>query len=305
MEWPPGRSLFSAIHNDIFAGGESSFMRPGPVNATPVHEVFSTIDSVFLCRLYEEARGLAMRELGLDGYTPVADEVRVSFRERATGILDAAEQNQVVNNNAFLDLVKLCLCVEILRHLRAPTPGSAAALRGPIVNTGISQHGGPALSSSSMMWPRTRGRREDGLQSGPSVDLVFVMGGPRVEDGTGMVVIGLSDTIAGFDGPFRADSSFLHGRVASLLTALLGAGVEGRMAGRPPLTEDEINQHCPLGARAATDDGCCPICLEAGITGELVRTFPCGHCFHQECCQAWLANADTCPTCRFQVPRGT
>eukprot|EP00927_Polykrikos_kofoidii_P048010 TRINITY_DN42254_c0_g1_i1.p1 TRINITY_DN42254_c0_g1~~TRINITY_DN42254_c0_g1_i1.p1 ORF type:complete len:520 (-),score=77.50 TRINITY_DN42254_c0_g1_i1:186-1745(-) len=297
-----GRGSLRSLHNMIGGGGLPAMRPEGQVNAAPAHEVFSTIDAVFLCRIYEDARGLAMRELGLDGYSPVADEVRASFQERAVDILDTVEEHQV-NNSAFLDLVKLCLCVEVLRHLRAPTPGSVAAARGPLVSTSPSQQ---ALAASSLTWPRQRSpaRRLDGLHGGPRVDLVVVMGGSRVEDGTNMVVIGLSGpTLGTADGHFRTDSTFLHNRVASLLTALLGAGTEGRMQGRAPLSDDEINTHCPLGARSASDDGCCPICLENSILGEIVRTFPCGHCFHQECCQAWLSTADTCPTCRFQVPR--
>ncbi|VDO04816.1 unnamed protein product [Rodentolepis nana] len=45
----------------------------------------------------------------------------------------------------------------------------------------------------------------------------------------------------------------------------------------------------------------CNICLCDYRTGQKVRHLPCGHVFHRECVDKWLANAETCPKCRKHV----
>lgn len=44
----------------------------------------------------------------------------------------------------------------------------------------------------------------------------------------------------------------------------------------------------------------CVICMESRPS-QLV--LPCGHAFHPECIQPWLAEHSNCPTCRHQLPR--
>ncbi|KAI0494472.1 hypothetical protein KFK09_024610 [Dendrobium nobile] len=46
----------------------------------------------------------------------------------------------------------------------------------------------------------------------------------------------------------------------------------------------------------------CSICLNQIEPGERVRLLPnCGHCFHVQCVDRWLAVRSSCPTCR-QTP---
>mmetsp|Transcript_57056 Transcript_57056/g.105485 ORF Transcript_57056/g.105485 Transcript_57056/m.105485 type:complete len:392 (-) Transcript_57056:31-1206(-) len=46
----------------------------------------------------------------------------------------------------------------------------------------------------------------------------------------------------------------------------------------------------------------CSICLEACTEGQLVRTLlSCGHQFHGECIEKWLARREWCPNCRQNV----
>jgi len=140
------------------------------------------------------------------------------------------------------------------------------------------------------------------------VDLVFIGGGG------GMMVVGLSgfgDAAGGGDGrggswPFRHDEQLLQARINVLLQAILLAD-SGETMQNAGLTMEEIGRVCPVVARGpvSADDGCCPICLENPVTGEPVRQLPCGHVLHRECCEAWLTTADTCPTCRFQMPRSS
>ncbi|GAB2289741.1 hypothetical protein Dimus_024048 [Dionaea muscipula] len=51
----------------------------------------------------------------------------------------------------------------------------------------------------------------------------------------------------------------------------------------------------------------CPICLE-GLVGlsmpVVVRQLPCSHLFHERCILKWLEKNQTCPLCRWKLPRG-
>jgi hypothetical protein len=42
----------------------------------------------------------------------------------------------------------------------------------------------------------------------------------------------------------------------------------------------------------------CLVCQIPYESGETLRRLPCGHCFHSECVDQWLANKDFCPYCR-------
>ncbi|KAL3505292.1 hypothetical protein ACH5RR_035133 [Cinchona calisaya] len=43
----------------------------------------------------------------------------------------------------------------------------------------------------------------------------------------------------------------------------------------------------------------CAICLDSLQNSHICRAFPpCGHIFHCQCIDPWLANNLTCPTCR-------
>jgi len=91
-----------------------------------------------------------------------------------------------------------------------------------------------------------------------------------------------------------------------LLETLLmteGLHLTGGGAGPVGLSAEEMDQQCPLSTRCGVDENCCPVCLENSEAGEEIRTMPCGHKLHRQCCEAWLRIADTCPMCRFQVPR--
>ena len=40
---------------------------------------------------------------------------------------------------------------------------------------------------------------------------------------------------------------------------------------------------------------------EHGQDGELVRTLPCFHLYHQGCVDTWLVRRDSCPVCLLRV----
>ncbi|GAQ87029.1 RING/U-box superfamily protein [Klebsormidium nitens] len=49
------------------------------------------------------------------------------------------------------------------------------------------------------------------------------------------------------------------------------------------------------------DELTCSVCLENVTEGELVRTLPCLHGFHQKCVDRWLRQQATCPVCKFKL----
>lgn len=74
-------------------------------------------------------------------------------------------------------------------------------------------------------------------------------------------------------------------------------------------TPQEIDR-CPLRVLQADDDllihrddgrNQCPICLEAFVVNDTVRTIPCFHSFHQECIDPWLAQRAQCPVCKYNA----
>merc|ERR1712039_1073948 len=63
------------------------------------------------------------------------------------------------------------------------------------------------------------------------------------------------------------------------------------------LTDDEIRA-LPQIRFDATEQQCCPICLEAYQKGELLTALHCNHFFHVGCLARWFQNSTQCPLCR-------
>jgi hypothetical protein len=45
----------------------------------------------------------------------------------------------------------------------------------------------------------------------------------------------------------------------------------------------------------------CAICLEDFCQGEIVKTLPCFHCFHDDHISTWLMQSQRCPLCKLRV----
>ncbi|CAN6323893.1 unnamed protein product [Urochloa humidicola] len=59
--------------------------------------------------------------------------------------------------------------------------------------------------------------------------------------------------------------------------------------------------HDRAAAAAAAGYYCC-VCISACRDGEEIRWLPCGHAFHRDCVDRWLARCRrTCPLCRLHV----
>jgi hypothetical protein len=243
-----------------------------------------------------------MQELGLDGPRALPAEVRVSFQQRAQGILEAAPRQQAANAS-WLDLVMLCLCAEVIRNLKVPDAASGSTAETVDVPS-------TTASSTSAPWQMTAIAVVPSPRPLPGSNDPFVLQRHWVvppSDNHRHWVVPASDhhgRSVNIDPiSIRLDRDFLRDRVFVLMENLLGGGLPG--ASRPAgLTIEEMDLHCPVANRQSINgDDSCPICLEPCILGEPIRCLPCNHELHKECIEAWLATADTCPTCRYQVPR--
>jgi len=324
------QGVFGSLAHGLF-GGLAAGVMGGARAGARTQTIFTAIDTIFLHSTWEDTFRVAMQELGLDGPRPQPGEVRVSFQQKAKVIIQAAPRQQAAYES-WLDLVLLCLCVEVIR--RAPTQvtsitvGSSTETLSPPTASSSSRS---EPSQASRFTPRTEttatsSRLPPGvtmtvndvtINSANDVTLHrhFIMG-PGITAGH-MDIFGPDPNgfrSAGAPGdntaPFRLDRDFLRDRVFVLMETLLsgpgGPGGPLGSLGRPAgLTIEEMDSHCPVASRKSVNgnDDSCPICLEPCVIGEPIRCLPCKHELHKECCEAWLATADTCPTCRHQVPR--
>jgi Ring finger domain/zinc-ribbon len=46
----------------------------------------------------------------------------------------------------------------------------------------------------------------------------------------------------------------------------------------------------------------CAVCQDATVCGDELVEMPCRHWFHVDCLMPWLAERNTCPTCRHELP---
>jgi hypothetical protein len=47
----------------------------------------------------------------------------------------------------------------------------------------------------------------------------------------------------------------------------------------------------------------CVVCVEKIEIGMKGMFMPCGHIFHPDCLKPWLETNNTCPVCRFELPK--
>ncbi|KAF6994415.1 hypothetical protein CFC21_011121 [Triticum aestivum] len=79
------------------------------------------------------------------------------------------------------------------------------------------------------------------------------------------------------------------GHVVALLSAALSGSGSGGVVGC-----GRHDDHYHSG-------GCC-VCISRFRDGEDIRSLPCGHAFHRQCVDRWLALCRrTCPLCRLHV----
>uniref|UniRef100_A0A0E0DCK3 RING-type domain-containing protein n=1 Tax=Oryza meridionalis TaxID=40149 RepID=A0A0E0DCK3_9ORYZ len=99
--------------------------------------------------------------------------------------------------------------------------------------------------------------------------------------------------------------------VVSHVMALLSSALSGKKAAAEGDDGDDGGQ-CRCwrdggvggGGQAAAAAAWCCVCISGFRDGEEVRRLPCGHAFHRDCVDRWLAlycRRRTCPLCRLHV----
>lgn len=46
----------------------------------------------------------------------------------------------------------------------------------------------------------------------------------------------------------------------------------------------------------------CTVCCDNIVLNSKGMFMPCGHIYHPDCLKPWLAEHNTCPVCRFELP---
>ena len=81
----------------------------------------------------------------------------------------------------------------------------------------------------------------------------------------------------------------------------------GSMAVCTGLGKAQLASYKPVPYRGPQDKGVaseeCIICLDTLEAGVPSLRIACNHVFHHSCAIEWLAKANKCPTCRFEIPR--
>merc|ERR1712137_774272 len=62
-------------------------------------------------------------------------------------------------------------------------------------------------------------------------------------------------------------------------------------------TDEEINKipKRTVSKEESIKENTCCICFNEMIENEIIRELPCGHCYHAECIDKWLAINKVCP----------
>eukprot|EP01062_Namystynia_karyoxenos_P066329 TRINITY_DN60295_c0_g1_i1.p1 TRINITY_DN60295_c0_g1~~TRINITY_DN60295_c0_g1_i1.p1 ORF type:complete len:345 (+),score=101.21 TRINITY_DN60295_c0_g1_i1:89-1123(+) len=61
-------------------------------------------------------------------------------------------------------------------------------------------------------------------------------------------------------------------------------------------------QRSEVSNDTVTDCNDCLVCMDRPAVGDKIIRMPCGHSFHVDCLLQWLAEHNTCPTCRHTLP---
>ncbi|CAL4942034.1 unnamed protein product [Urochloa decumbens] len=96
-------------------------------------------------------------------------------------------------------------------------------------------------------------------------------------------------------------------QVVALLSSALSGAVEVGTKAAAAADGERWRRRCGAGGhdRAAAAGYYCCVCISACRDGEDIRCLPCGHAFHRDCVDRWLARCRrTCPLCRLHVGGG-
>jgi len=271
----------------------SSLMLLGEASSSAsMHSFLNFMDDVLVhSGSSAESWSMAMREVGLDGPRPVLVDVKVRFRELVEDILRTNGSLRREGSER-LDLLKVCVCMEVLRHI-SPPPNGPVAL--PEARPRRADSSGSNSSGTNTSSDDVRHRGTVTVLSRVSLPMTTLSGWPASQE----LPIGPVS---------RLDYSLLHLRTLILLREYMQHLPENTERRIPrAMGPEDLDRLCPMitadGSGLQQCDVCC-ICLETMTSGEPLRRLPCQHVLHKECCESWLSRADTCPSCRRSIHLG-
>eukprot|EP00755_Sulcionema_specki_P004699 Sspe_Gene.30752::Locus_15196_Transcript_5_5_Confidence_0.500_Length_1107::g.30752::m.30752 len=71
--------------------------------------------------------------------------------------------------------------------------------------------------------------------------------------------------------------------------------------GPPPASEAEVQKLEKTTITTKDEGHVCTVCQDAFEVNDEATKMPCGHDFHSDCLGPWLRQANSCPTCRFEL----
>lgn len=75
--------------------------------------------------------------------------------------------------------------------------------------------------------------------------------------------------------------------------------------GAPPASKSAVEAMPTISIteeHLATDAAQCAVCKDAFEVGAEARQMPCKHIYHSDCILPWLAQHNSCPVCRYEMP---
>mmetsp|Transcript_106923 Transcript_106923/g.300663 ORF Transcript_106923/g.300663 Transcript_106923/m.300663 type:complete len:400 (+) Transcript_106923:55-1254(+) len=300
-----GVGMLVTVGNNTSAGLSVVMLTP---QRSVAHPFMDFVDQLLVqSASVQDGYGLVVREVGLDGPRPLVLDMKVRFRELVDGIFSNSTRRAaqpgtpgVLSESTRLELLKVCLCMEVLRHVCPPVGGVpppppprmlANDERAVHQLQGVSPGpGGTARLGSHMVPQHSRGSAIFAEQM--RQDMLRRRGSWRTIDRDSVTVT-------------RLNHAMLQLRIISLLESVVqNTGLERREHHRG-LDLLSIERMCPSTRRGEADsenvgETCC-VCLEPLAAGQELRALPCDHVLHKECCEAWLMRVDSCPVCRASV----
>ena len=189
----------------------------------------------------------------------------------------------------------------------AMTGAMGGAVLGSTTNQMAQQQQAAARAQQQRQQPRSSFRVNH--NGGSITTIVFspdgrvqrrvVRGGPGGVD----PLLGLMMANSLQNSPQQYHGMDIDGMSYEQLLAAFGDGSENRGADERVISSLPVSQVTEDIApeKADADHASCPICLEVFKKGDLRKTLPCLHGFHDKCVDKWLRGNGSCPICKHVV----
>ncbi|OQR85532.1 hypothetical protein ACHHYP_11722 [Achlya hypogyna] len=103
-------------------------------------------------------------------------------------------------------------------------------------------------------------------------------------------------------GPTTTIGDYAFGNISTIINQLMQN--DANQHGAPPAAKAAVDSlpvvHITEEDVAKNQD--CAVCKDMFTLKEEVRRLPCAHDFHPDCILPWLAQHNSCPVCRFELP---